>query len=218
MCLVGKQFFHLEVPILHRTAVITPEKLRKHTCSEMDGLRSNLRRRIVDFARDLTIRGSGFDWEFLEKLLAEMKQLDIVHWSSWEESIPKTVLDCLSTNHPECAIYIENLELGDTPYMTSPRDGLSLLDDLSGCKSIRFIELNIDYNERESTGRIKEVLMSCPNLEILHLRDPSATYSMDSLEHGTHDICVEVGNQLPRVRELVYESHSKHRTLIPNSF
>lgn len=82
LCLVNRQFYRVETSILHRTAVITPEKLGKLSATAADGCGGRLRANIVSLTRDVTIEGSGFDWALLETVLEEMKQLDVIQYVS----------------------------------------------------------------------------------------------------------------------------------------
>ncbi|CZR55986.1 uncharacterized protein PAC_05874 [Phialocephala subalpina] len=78
LCQVNKQLYHLETAILHRSVNITPLKLVK--LSEMDtrGSGGNLRGNVAKFARDVSVKGEGFDRAILAGLLSEMKSLGTI--------------------------------------------------------------------------------------------------------------------------------------------
>jgi hypothetical protein len=78
------------------------------------------------------------------------------------------------------------------------------------------------YEDPGTTRRLKEVLVSCPNLEILHLRIPriDGRAEWQSDHRGAFDLCAEPGDQLPPLRELVFESRWEigFQPFVPNTF
>jgi hypothetical protein len=102
------------------------------------------------------------------------------------------------------------------------RHDLEILDTLLGCQNIQSVKANINYEHPASTRRLKEVLMSCPKLEVLHLRIPRKDVGLrwSSDWPGPQDFGVEPGDRLVPLRELVYESRPLYGRdgLIPKSF
>lgn len=60
-CLVSKQFYRLEVHLLNRYVVITPKKLEQLSNPDTNAYVEILRPNVVAFARDVLIKGSGYD-------------------------------------------------------------------------------------------------------------------------------------------------------------
>jgi hypothetical protein len=108
------------------------------------------------------------------------------------------------------------------------RHNLEILNGLLGCQNIQSIKADIVYKYPEPACRLKEVLMGCQNLDILHLRTVRLIGETGMFLTGAgsleqvFDLGVEPGDKLAPLRELVYEMHMRgfyiEVPLIPNSF
>src|SRR4051812_23576229 len=149
--------------------------------------------------------------------------LTVVRWNSWGEPIPASVLLCLSDVRPETRLYIESLPVAKkVEDLGAEQRNLKILDSLMSCRRIYSIKADVSYENASSTTRFKEVLISCPNLEVLHLRYPREEQSRTLPREGL-DFGVETGEKLHHLKELVYECCSgsyttEERKTIPSTF
>jgi hypothetical protein len=118
----------------------------------------------------------------------------------------------LKRGFPNAKLHIEDVPVGPTGYfeLVNRELGLLKLTSLLGSKNVRSIKANIQRVELESTRSLLEVVMSCSNLEVLHLRVPNNggrhVWQVDDF-NAPHDFGALPGDRLPPLRELVYESH-----------
>jgi len=99
---------------------------------------------------------------------------------------------------------------------------MELLKSLVGLQSVRSIKTVINYEHPVAIRWLKDVILSCPRLNVLHLRVPrdwqgQPNWQSDGL--GSYDLSVEPGEKSGPLTELVYEStHPFSPPMIPVSF
>lgn len=85
-----------------------------------------------------------------------------------------------------------------------------------GIWNIRSIKVDIGYEHPVAMRWLKDVLLSSPHLEVLHLTLPKSEddpWHNDGL--GIFDFCIEPGERLSSLKELVYESRFAQVTPVP---
>jgi hypothetical protein len=121
------------------------------------------------------------------------------------------IAECLKNKLPNTKLYVDDVPIGSTKYLEFDINDLSLLqiNSLLDSRNVRSIKANIETEEPGSTRGLLEVVMSCPNLQVLHLCVPNdGTRHEWFVEDVTvpHDFGALPGDKLPPLRELVYES------------
>jgi hypothetical protein len=101
---------------------------------------------------------------------------------------------------------------------------LNLLKSLVSCRNIHSVKVEIEYEHPVTMRWLKDVLLSSEGLKVLHLtlprgRDGKVQWLADGL--GFYDLCVQPGERLSPLVELVYEGRmppQEERSVIPASF
>jgi hypothetical protein len=136
----------------------------------------------------------------------------------------------LKRDFANAKLHIEYVPVGPTGPTVYFEDvnhdlGIFKLTSLLGSKNVRSIKADIEMEHLWSTRGLLEVMMSCSNLEVLHLRVPNnggwREWQVDGVS-VPHDFGALPGDKLPPLRELVYESRftnlrSGTRSFIPSS-
>jgi hypothetical protein len=91
---------------------------------------------------------------------------------------------------------------------------------LVGCPNIHSIKVEIGYEHPVSMRWLKDVLLASPKLEILHMTLPrhrnGISFRCDGL--GVYNLCVQPGETLSSLKELVYEARTLYGRLDLQSF
>jgi hypothetical protein len=126
---------------------------------------------------------------------------------------------------PNAKLYLEGLSVGLQTHVDKLQIiDLNLLKSLVDFHNIHSIQVAIEYEHPVAMRWLKNVLLGSPNLRILHLtlprtRDGKVDWLADG--HGTYDLCVQPGERLSPLRELVFETRKPledDRSIIPSSF
>ncbi len=122
-------------------------------------------------------------------------------------------------------MFIEDLSIGfRTDAEEVQANDLNILKSLVSCRNIHSVKVEIGYEHPVTMRWLKDVLLSSLNLRILHLtlprdRDGKVEWRADGL--GFYDLCVQQGERLSPLTELVYEWRvpgQAERSIIPASF
>lgn len=106
---------------------------------------------------------------------------------------------------PNIELHVENLVVGSRP--DDEVQAKSMPTSIMDIWNIRSIKVHIGYEHPVAMRWLKDVLLSSPRLEVLHLTLPRSEddpWRSDGL--GIFDFCIEPGERLSSLKELVYES------------
>jgi hypothetical protein len=146
-------------------------------------------------------------------------------WLHWEERFPSVIKGRLHQLWPDAKLYLEGLSVGLQTHVDEVQIiDLNLLKSLVDFHNIHSIQVVIEYEHPIAMRWLKNVLLGSPNLRILHLtlprtRDGKVDWLADG--HGTYDLCVQPGERLSPLTELVFETRKPledDRSIIPSSF
>lgn len=147
-------------------------------------------------------------------------------WLYWDDPFPRIIQKCLSKSWPNAKLFIEGLSIGfQTDVDEVQLLELDLLKSLVDFQNIHSVKVVIEYENPVAMRWLKDVLLGSPKLEIFHLtlprdRDGKVEWTADGL--GSYDLCVESGECLAPLKELLYEirrpPYTEDRPLIPPSF
>ncbi|KAE8443787.1 hypothetical protein EG329_001381 [Mollisiaceae sp. DMI_Dod_QoI] len=223
MCLTAHRFCRLATSLIYQQVSIPSRQLQDNDDKTLLEERFyNFEANVVAYARHITVC-CLLNWFLFSNLLSRMQHLETVTWHFWDSPFPSIVKKVLRKQCPNVKLYIENLSIG---YRTDDEDvqtaDLNLLKSLVGIQNIHAVKVVINYEHPVSMRWLKDALISSKNLEVLHLSPPRnhdgrIEWRNDDL--GQYDLCVEEGERLESLTELVYESRSFYATkLIPVSF
>ncbi|KUJ21391.1 uncharacterized protein LY89DRAFT_432668 [Mollisia scopiformis] len=179
---------------------------------------------LLAHTRHLTV-DRRLDWMSFSKLLSRTRRLESITWLFWEASFPAEVKEVLLKHSPDVKLSVESLSIG---HRTDDEDvqnaDLNLLKSLVGIPNVHTMKVEINYEHPVAMRWLKDVLLSSRNLETLHLtlprnQDGRIDWDYDGL--GVYDLCIEKGEQLESLKELVYEARQppwSPKQLIPTSF
>lgn len=143
----------------------------------------------------------------------------------WEAPFPAIIKNRLHKSWPDAKLFIEDLSVGfRTDAEEVQANDLNLLKSLVGCHNTHSVKVEIGYEHPVTMRWLKDVLLNGPKLKILHLtlprgRDGKVQWRADGL--GFYDLCVQQGECLSQLTELVYEGRvppQEERSVIPASF
>jgi hypothetical protein len=147
-------------------------------------------------------------------------------WLYWEDPFPAIIKKRLHESWPDAKLFIEPLLIGfRTDDEEVQANDLNLLKSLVDCRNIHSVKVEIEYEHPVTMRWLKDVLLSSPKLNILHLtlprgRDGKPQWPADGL--GFYDLCVQQGDRLSPLTELVYETRipfaKDEQSVIPASF
>jgi hypothetical protein len=129
-----------------------------------------------------------------------------MHW--WDHPFPKIIKKRLQASWPDAKLFLEDISIG---FQNDVDDGqvieLDLIKSLVGIQNIYSVKFTIEYEHPVAMRWLKDVLLNSPNLRILHLtlpRSPDGDVDLSADGLGSYDLCVEPGERLPLLDELVY--------------
>jgi hypothetical protein len=142
-----------------------------------------------------------------------------IHW--WDHPFPKIIKHRLQASWPDAKLLLEDLSIG---FQNDVDEGqvieLDLLKRLVSIQNIYSVKLTIEYENPVTMRWLKDMLLSSPNLKILYLTlpecpDGDVDWLSDGL--GSYNLCIESGERLPPLDELVYEMRH-HRQAVDQPF
>ncbi|CZR67343.1 uncharacterized protein PAC_17242 [Phialocephala subalpina] len=222
VCLVSQQLCRLASSLIYQQVSIPANKIQDDDQNPAEEIRYTFEANVVAHTRHLTVDNS-MNWSAFRNLLPRMQRLETITWHFWETPFPAIIKRVLSKQLPDVKLYIEEFSIG---YRTDDEDvqkaDLNLLKSLVGIPNIHAAKVEINYEHPVSMRWLKDVLLSSKKLEILHLtlprnRDGRIEWGHDDL--GVYDLCIEDGEQLENLKELVYECRCyDFKKIVPISF
>lgn len=201
--LASRQFNVLVIPLVYRHLKLNDALVK---CFEVDDepsvptedvdARRRVKSAICAFTRQITIN-KALKWASVVNLVLSLDKFHHLHWSFWEDyrptRIPQSVLDSLAERWPAADFSVDNLAS-----KLDIRDSLSSLPP-TNLVSLRFQGvLRRRVNPAEHT--LKNTLLKCDRLEILHLLD---------VQSGSRFMDEEIGQseRLPAVSEIYLQGY-----------
>lgn len=137
----------------------------------------------------------------------------LLSWDLSNQPFPALVAEVLNEKWPNAKLFIEALPMrGDDPTLDDEGEDLlnrRTLNSLLGCGNIYSINAFTDCNFPGQMRRLKEIILSCKRLEVLHLRlwrNEDGRLPTSQAESSEFDLCVESGDKLPPLKELAIDS------------